>query len=254
MYCKNCGKKLPDNARFCDRCNMSVRKKEGKMDIIEELKEERLARRKAQAIEERLKKIKKVKRKRYKVAATIVLGVILIWGVIVGSSFLYNSRDDSLKGVEPELIESTAPQTTAPVVTDIPEVSDGYITAKAANIEFAYPDIFSTTEVSEACIASFADDEGKAKLIIDKEITSLDAITLMEKYKSSIANAKVSDGESQASDEGYTITVTSGRIKYHKKSIVKDGAQMSYEISYPTDEAEIYEKYIQYMDENFKVS
>ena len=57
MYCKNCGKELPDDARFCDKCNMSVRKKEGKMDMIEELKEERLARQKAHEIEARLKKI-----------------------------------------------------------------------------------------------------------------------------------------------------------------------------------------------------
>ena len=67
MYCKNCGKTLPDDARFCDKCNMSVRQEKGKMELIEELKEERLARKKAHEVEDRLKNIKKIRRKRHPV-------------------------------------------------------------------------------------------------------------------------------------------------------------------------------------------
>lgn len=254
MYCKNCGKKLPDNARFCDRCNASVRQKGAKMEIIEELKEERLARRKAQAIEQRLKNIKKVKRKRYKIVAAIALGVFVVWGIIFGSSYLYIRQDESLKDAKPELTQTQEPQSEAPKVTDIPDTPESYITAKASNIEFVYPNIFDQTEVSEACIASFADADGKAKLIIDKVLTDLEPIALMQKYANSIANSKVHDGESGADDTGYTITVTAGRTKYHKKSIVKDGAELSYELSYPAEESERYEAYIKYMDENFKVS
>lgn len=254
MYCKNCGKKLPDNARFCDRCNLSVRQREAKMDIIEELKEERLARRKAQAIEQRLKKIQKIKRKRYKIAAAVALGVLAVWGVIVGGSFLYNSRDEALKGAKPELAEKTEAPTEAPKVTDIPEESDGFISAKAANIDFVYPDIFEETEVSEACIASFADADGKVTLVIDKELTDSDAHSLMKKYESGIPNARVAEGEASSDDGGYTITLTAGSVKHHKKSIVSGGAEHSYEITYPADDAEKYEEYIKRMDESFKVS
>lgn len=254
MYCRNCGKKLPDNARFCDRCNQSVRKKEGKMDIIEELKEERLARKKAQAIEERLKKIKKIRRKRYKIAALAVLAIALVWGMIFGGSYFYNRKDDALKDAGEQLQETAVPTEKAPSVTDIPEDNGGYISATAANIEFVYPDLFSVTEVSESCIASFGDSDGQVTLIVDKRLTSMDPVTLMDQYKNGIQNAKVGDGESQASDEGYTITVTSGTMKYHKKSIVKDGAEMYYELKYPADKAEEYEQYTRYMDSHFKVS
>ena len=74
MYCKNCGKKLPDDARFCDRCNTSVRKMDNKQELIESLKEERIARRKLKTAQERLKKIKKVKRKRVQ---------LIVWFVII---------------------------------------------------------------------------------------------------------------------------------------------------------------------------
>ena len=112
MYCKNCGKELPDNARFCDKCNMSVRKKEGKMDMIEELKEERLARKKAYEIEERLKKIKKVKRKRYRAVVLMILGVVAVWGAIVGFSFWNNYKDSTLRDAEPELKATEVPEAT----------------------------------------------------------------------------------------------------------------------------------------------
>ncbi len=116
MYCKNCGKKLPDDARFCDRCNMSVRKKSGKMDLIVELKEERLARRKAKAVEERLKKIKQIKRKRYSraaVIAMILVGVGIITAAAAYISVILNSDDISVEA--PAVTASpTAPPTPAP--------------------------------------------------------------------------------------------------------------------------------------------
>ena len=140
MYCKNCGKELPDDARFCDKCNMSVRKKEGKMDMIEELKEERLARQKAHEIEARLKKIKKVKRKRYRAVALIIIGVIAVWGAIVGLSFWNNYKDSTLRDAQPELIATEEPEAT-PEATEA--VNSGeYSLITVDGIEITYPAVF----------------------------------------------------------------------------------------------------------------
>ena len=108
MYCKNCGKDLPDNARFCDKCNMSVRKKERKMDLIEELKEERLARQKAHEIEARLKKIRRVKRKRYRAVALIILAVVLVWGGVIIWTYIQESAKSTITNDRAEYNTPTA--------------------------------------------------------------------------------------------------------------------------------------------------
>ena len=108
MYCKNCGKTLPDDARFCDKCNMSVSQEKGKMELIEELKEERLARKKAHEVEDRLKNIKKIRRKRYKIIMLIVLGFVIIWGAIVSVSFYNQWKDSALRPQEQRTPVTTA--------------------------------------------------------------------------------------------------------------------------------------------------
>lgn len=254
MYCKNCGKELPDNARFCDKCNMSVRKKEGKMDMIEELKEERLARQKAHEIEARLKKIKKVKRKRYRAVALIILGVVVVWGVIVGFSFWNNYKDSTLRDAQPELQTTEAPEST-PAGTDDAENDEftSIIVDGSGGIEITYPAIFSESEVEDTdCVASFSDEEGKARLIIDSKPATQTPNELMDEYYRSVLNAK--SEKSSATDAGYTITLTAGTKIHHKKCLIKDGEAISYEIIYPKDSAQDYEKYIEYMDEKFTVS
>ncbi len=253
MYCKNCGKSLPDNARFCDKCNMSVRKEKGKMDMIEELKEERLARQKAHEIEDRLKKIKKVKRKRYNAIALVVLGIIAVWGAIVGVSYYNSIKNSTLKGAEPELQQTDAPAPT-PDVTEAPEDKD-YTTITLDGIKITYPKIFDESEVVDRdCVASFSDEDGNAKIIIDRQTAILTPNELMDEYYRGILNAVIDNDASLATHDGYSVTITSGTKKYHKKAVIKDGEVFSYEIIYPKDSADVYETYIKHMDERFTVS
>lgn len=251
MYCKNCGKELPDDARFCDKCNMSVRKKEGKMDMIEELKEERLARQKAHEIEARLKKIKKVKRKRYRTVALVILGIVAVWGIIVGISYGINwGKDSPLKGENVEL-NPTPDVVATEEATQKPE-NKNYVTVMVDNrIKVTRPKTFSQSEVAEGdIVASYSD--GEAVIIIDTEKAMMTPNDLMDEYYKSVLNADVET--SSATDDGYTITVTSGTKKHHKKCLLKDGDAISYEIIYPVDFADKYEKHIEYMDEEFTVS
>ena len=110
MYCKNCGKTLAEDARFCDNCNMSVRKEKGKMDLIEELKEERLARKKAHEVEHRLRSIKKIRRKRYKIIMLIVLGIIAIWVGIFSMTFYNWWKDSSMRPSQQTPVATAAPE------------------------------------------------------------------------------------------------------------------------------------------------
>ena len=68
----------------------------------------------------------------------------------------------------------------------------------------------------------------------------------------SVRNAK--SETSSATDAGYTIPLTAGTKKHPKKCLIKDGEAISYEIIYPKDSADEYEKHIEYMDEKFTVS
>ncbi len=268
VYCKNCGKKLPDNARFCDRCNMSVRKKEDKMNLIVELKEERLARRKAKAVEERQKKIKKIKRKRFGIALSVIaviLGLGVISGVIAYINFVKNSTfNETTEIAETTEVptESAAPavvigggmsnnETNAPVVTTeepIPGLAGVYTEMSVAGMNFAYPSDFKETNDNKT-LHSLTD--GNAVISVNKAVTGLIPKDLMKKYADETGGTPL---ESRANDTGYEITISVGSEICHKKSVIANGAEVYYEMRYPADSvnAAKYETDVEYMDGFFQ--
>lgn len=255
MYCKNCGRKLPEDARFCDRCNMSVRKKVGRRAQIQSLKEERLARKRAQEIEERRKNIIKAKRRKCLATVYVILGVLILGGVSILVSYCANSRNNAF---EPEEIVTQAPEPTVPPkatgVIEGVNNGEGYIEVAVQNSYFAYPEEFVNGNNPEKKLLVLNENDGGATITFSKEITSHDAVALMEKYRDSIENAKAKD--SLASSSGYSITVEAGDMIYHKKSYVSNGAELYYEFVYPKNSAKTldYEIAIKYMDEHFKLA
>lgn len=269
MYCKNCGKKLPDNARFCDRCNTSVRKKEDKMNLIEELKEERLARRKAQDIEEKIKAIKKVKRKRLRMLATVIgifIGIGALSGVIVYINYSktsgINTTEVELRTEEPQPTyaqavviggetASAAPQTTQ----DIPVVSDvslgnnvyGYTDTTVSGRAFAYPSNFDKEEKDTVQLSL---TDGEATITANKVITSLSPKELLRKYADDMGGE---DMGSIANDTTYSVTLRAGSYICHRKGIVDGSSEIYYEIKYRADSSNAaqYKADIEYMDEYF---
>lgn len=272
MYCKKCGKKLPDGARFCDRCNMSVRKQNGKKELIDELKEERLARRQAKAMEERLKKIKKVKSKRVKTAVTVVILIVLA-GVLsaVGGWFMVNldskpiaqeekrTKEPEEPTATPEIVTIGKPEleavtpTAEPVATAVPATlnTDGYYVVNLGGTEFAYPMNFKTDESGIGNLLSLCDPAGDAVLIVSKTATGSSAAELMKSYISGMAGVEM---ESEATGNGYEVSLKIGDEIYHKKSCVFDGYEIYYEINYPagTEKRKQYIEAIAYMDDFFK--
>lgn len=232
---------------------MSVRKKEDKMDIIEELKEERLARKKANDIEERLKNIKKIKRKRYISVMTVSICAVVIGGASFAIGYLVTTKGSS---EHPD--NTPVPTVTVTKKNDNRaeyEVNDdGYITKMVANVSFAYPEGFEEDVTDKTYHLYLEDKPGGAEIIVNKEITGLTANELIVKYRDSIKNAKAKD--SLANTLGYTVTLTADGKIYHKRSFVRDGWEMYYEFRYPenSEKAPQYEDNIKYMDEYFTIS
>lgn len=272
MYCKKCGKSLPDDARFCDRCNMSVRKQSDKQDRIDELKEGRLARRQAKAVEERLKKIKKVKNKRVKTVIIVILLILLV-GVLSGvvGWIMVNLGGDNIEtGVtKPEATKAPTPTpeviaigTPLPMIdtepTQTPEPTpapaslnvDGYYVTKLSSMDFAYPISFRVDESGIGNMLSLYDSKGDAVLIVGKTVTGASADVLMKNYISAMAGVVM---ESVSGDSWYEASLKIGNEIYHRKSCVGDGFEIYYEINYPASSAnrQQYIADIAYMDAFF---
>lgn len=266
VYCKNCGKKLPDDARFCDRCNMSVRKMESKMEMIEELKEERLARKKAKAVQERYKKMQQKKRHRHRlIAAGIVL--ILALGVIsaVVSNIYYRNTSDFNT---PAVTESAQPvQSAGASATPAPDAvvvggakstpasgtaavspnSDGYIETVIGGISFAYPRGYERRNDSGAYL-SLKDSNGEAVITVNSEETESAVVDLMKEYIDDMGGTFIN---SFTGSNWYTVAVSRDSEMYHRCGVLENGVHVWYEMRYPSasDKEGEYTETIEYMDE-----
>lgn len=266
MYCKKCGKRLPPGARFCDRCNTSVRSKGGKMDQIEDLKEERLARRKAKEVEERLKGIKKVRRKRYKIILGIIITLVVLGIASAIASNIMFSRNSMLNNPIDDVPDTTEKvseeKPTAMVVEGVavteaasekPVVNrDGYMELTKDGISFAYPSSFTSDEEDKDVFLSLKDSMGDAVIKVYKETTSAKTETeAMKKYRDSKG---ITVTQATTTDGCYSVTGTKDDMTYHSFGHVEDGIAFWYELSYPTSaaKAESYGTAAAYMDNYLK--
>lgn len=264
MYCKNCGKKLPDNARFCDRCNMSVRKMESKMELIEELKAERIARQKAKAVQERYKQMQQKKRRRRKLiilAAVFVLILGFVSGITVYIDYINNSDFNKPDNYENGTVAYTdSPSATAENVSPTPVATpksgtaavspneDGYIETSAGGVKFAYPRGYDKTGGNG--ILNLSDRDSSAVITVYQEETSSTAKDIMKTY------ADKTDGsvtKSIAGDGWYSITVSKPTETRHRAGIISGGKHTYYEITYPaaSEKEGEYTESIEYMDSYF---
>ena len=243
-----------------------MRVKNGKMDQIEGLKEERLARQKAKEVEERLRNIKKVRRRRRQ----IILGIIIALAVLgiasaIASNLLF-SRNSVLNNpiedgaVATEKAEDAKP--TAIVIEgaaatetagDKPVVNrDGYMEINKSGISFAYPNSFANDDGGEGTYLSLKDSMGDAKIAVYKDTASVKTETeAMKKYRD---NNDLTVTQATTYGKSYLVIGTNGDKTYHSFGHVEDGMIFYYELIYPTasSKAESYEASAQYMDSFLK--
>lgn len=251
MYCKKCGKSLPNGARFCDRCNTSVRKKSGRQELIEDLKEERLARRKAKVVEERLKKIKKIKHKKFKLIVSSLVILIVLGIVSAVTANIIFSRTSTLN----KAIDEVPDTTEEPAETEEPgqEInSDGYIVMPFYSGSFAYPSSFVPDGEADGTVLVLTDSFGDASLTAG--MSAAPQTEPSAAMKSCIDTNGLISPKGAVSENTYSVTGKRGENTYHRFGRITDGEELYYELVYPavSDDAAAYEEYAEYMDSFLK--
>lgn len=277
MYCKNCGKYLEEGTRFCDRCGQSVRKNANSEQAvrhqnIEELKEERLNRKKRLAemeAREAMKNKRKQKRRKQnqRFAAFMIIVVILaIVSVVAAYRFMRSSSNITEGGNAAETQAPQSTQTTGGAVSnqtqssqnpqstqDTSAVNSGdYRVFEINNVMCPYPADFSKKAVSGNEKLSIVDSAGGGIMLISQEQNvNKTPAELMKDYASTIG---VSPSYSLADKNSYAITTEKNNEIYHRKCIVSGNTAIYYDFQYSamSSSRARYEQCVAYIDSNMK--
>lgn len=272
MYCKNCGKYLEEGTRFCDRCGQSVRKSANSEQAvrhqnIEELKEERLNRKKRLAeleAREAMKNKRKQKRRKKNRGITAFMVTVLMLAVVAmilaysitrcssekknnaGNGEVQATQTPAASGITDNNAGATSVQTTA-----VPVVSDGeYRVFEINNVVCPYPSDFSKKAVSDKEKLSLVDSVGGGVMSISQEQGVSDTpAELMKEFAGTIG---VSPSYSLADKTSYTITSEKNNTIYHRKCILSGTTAIYYDFQYSSMSSSRarYEQCVAYIDSN----
>lgn len=276
MYCKNCGKYLEEGTRFCDRCGQSVRKNTNSEQAerhrnIEELKEERLNRKKRlaeqEAREEIRRKYKKKRRKSTGGAMAFVIAVILLAIVSITVSYHLATKDSSIKmnnDTSPApTVKTTASSSAGNQIQQTPSSTgkaqeekhsslspDGFRVFEINNVGCPYPSGFTKQAVSGSAKLSLTDTVGGATMMVSQELGIKGSpAELMKEYAGTLG---VNPDYSRATKDNYSITAKKNGTVYHRKCIISGSSAIYYDFTYQSTSSSRaqYEQYIEYIDEN----
>ncbi|MBQ2663154.1 MAG: zinc-ribbon domain-containing protein [Clostridia bacterium] len=259
QYCKNCGRQLKDGMRFCDRCGQSVRKAQesgqaARHREINELREERLNRRKRLAEkEERQIRAKENKRKKNgKNIAIYILVILLIAVASVLIGFLLAGGSNSSTTSKNSSQTATTKPYSTPVVTEAPAAAGTFSEITVGNVRCPYPSGFHSGTVSGNEKMNLTDPLGGAKMIIAQEAKGGDPIDLAKAYSNSVGASTPDD--MRKGDDWYSVTATVNGTVHHRKSIIRNGLSVYYDFEYEksSGSASTYEGFIEEIDKNFK--
>jgi cytoskeletal protein RodZ len=283
MYCKNCGKHLEEGTRFCDRCGQSVRKSGSSEQAerhrnIEELKEERLNRKKRLAEKEAREAMKNERRKKRRKSNRGVglFFIIVILLAAVSMLITYHLvRTDSKNAALNQDVTATAtptattstnvvvstqttqqPSATASSTTSSTESTtasagdEEYRVFEINNVGCPYPSSFSKKSVSGTEKLSLVDTNGGATMSISQEQgVNGTAAELMKEYAGTVG---VNPEYSLAGKDNYVITMEKNNTVYHRKCIISGTTAIYYDFQYlkTSSSRAQYEQCIAYIDEN----
>lgn len=285
MYCKNCGRELKSEMRFCDRCGQSVRQGKktesaARREELEALQEDRLNRRRKMAELEAKKAEKKQKRNMLKkknkkliyfIAIILLAAVSAIITYIAMSASSNNAAWKTRDGSEalnatavPTVEPSDNSALNTPVPTTLPIVgvetentdpvnSDGYrVFTVSDSLSCPYPTVFSKKEAGDNQLLSIFDNTGGASMVIarEKDAVSSQASELLKNYAQKTSGTVL---YSLAGDNWFGITTSKNNIITHRKYLIIDGKAIYYSFDYDKNSvsAAEYEKYIEYIDNAF---
>ena len=260
MYCKNCGRHLKEGTRFCDRCGQSVRKNSqtsgsNKRQEIEELKAERLNRKKRLAEKEaKQAEMRKRKKKRGGALSFVVIAVLIAAvSVIIGYRLMAPKSGGSI-AVTATQLPTGAVQTVSPASSPTAEPADvksGYTSITISGITCPYPSNFHSGTVTGNQKLSVTDALGSATMTVTQEGKSGNVNDLMREYAREIGG-EVS--YSRAAGDWFAVTTQAQGNVYHRKCILRNDIAVYYDFTYSasSSSAQKYTEYIEYIDANFK--
>ena len=245
------------------------------MELIEELKEGRLARQREHAVRDRLKSIKKTKRRRRSKAFAVIMLIVAL-GIASGIAvYIYyiNSSElsvpDQITNVSPTpAVSPTIPVQSVTVVgengTAAPKATpaggtgavspnaDGYVETIIDGVTAAYPRGYEIRNDGTGAYLSLKDSDSDAVITFYTEETTSSAKDIMKAYSAKVGGS-VPEGGSLAGDDWYSITVAKGSETYHSCGVVRNGKHIYYEMRYPSasDKEGEYTEDIAYMDDYF---
>lgn len=253
MYCKNCGRQLKEGMRFCDRCGQSVRKSRQSTQVtkrqeIEELKTERLNRKKRLAEKEARQNRNKKRRKNNGNAFIFIIVILLI--AVLSTIIGYNIfAGDGGKGNATPTPSASA--TVSPSATQSTTGSKkGYAEIKVGSVTCPYPSNFHSNTLEGNEKLNLTDAFGGATMIVSQEAKSGEAKNLMAEYAAKCGNVSYS----RAGSDWYAITYEDEGVINHRKCVIRNSLAVYYDFSYNADSgsSEKYTEYIEYIDANFK--
>lgn len=252
MYCKNCGRQLKEGMRFCDRCGQSVRKSKQSSQAarhkeIEELKAERLNRKKRLAEKEARQAQKKKRKKKNGNPAVFFVVILLIAVVSVIIGYNMFPKEDNIGGGTVST-NSPAVNSTMAAATPAADNKGDYTEISVSNVTVPYPTGFHTTPVTGNEKLNATDPLGGANMIVMQETKSGEPKDLMKEYITEIGADE--NSTMHAGSEWYSVTATVQDKVYHRKCVVRNGIAVYYDFTYDTasSAAKKYEKHISYID------
>lgn len=256
MYCKNCGRQLKEGMRFCDRCGHSVRKSQqsgqsAKRQEIEELKAERLNRKKRLAEKEARQSISKKRKK--KKGNTFMFLIIIVLIAIVSVIIGYNIFPKGGNVGQPTATMSGNNSSAVPAATPAATASgakSGYAVLTIGNITCPYPSDFHSNTVASGEKLNLTDPLGGAVMIVAQEGKGGVPKDVMMEYAAQGDNVSYS----RAGDDWYAITLEIDGKVNHRKCIIRNGISVYYDFTYDasSSSAKRYQDYIAYIDSSFK--
>ncbi len=260
MYCKNCGRQLKDGMRFCDRCGQSVRKSKESSQAarhreIEELKAERLNRKRRLAEKEAKQALSRERKKKRSKPFVFVVIIILIAlaSVLIGYNMFPSDKTVNVPA-NTDTPANSAMQTAAPISASpspSSSVKDGYSEITVASVTCPYPSSFRSNPASGSEKLNLTDTLGGAAMVVIQEAKGGEPKDLMKEYISQIGAS--GNPEMHAGSEWYSVTADVNGTVYHRKCIVRNGLSVYYDFTYDASSSSSskYTDYITYIDSKF---
>ncbi|MBP3359714.1 MAG: zinc ribbon domain-containing protein [Clostridia bacterium] len=278
MYCKKCGKKLSDSARFCDRCGQpsGTAPKKTQRPAAPQNRTQTLSKRQQDSYDRyRKKQLQKEaeKKRRRKRTRIITIWVILIalLGSVGGGLYAYYYTMKNSGGDWTGANASASPadtQQSSPLPSASSETAQAAASATASaaqdnsgceiyidnayGFKCPYPAKFETGTLSNRNTRlSLKDPDGDGEMLISYEKISetQTAANLMRDYVKGIG---VSADFNRAGENWYEVDFTrNGKVNHRKAVIIEKNKYVYFDFTYNenTEHKKVYDSYIDYADE-----